>query len=168
MQEIQGRLAIRKAYMPGCDMQMSPTCLVSTARSPASRRPSSNGCVPLCHFSQNYPLILRNPQITYLLILHPIAAGFSTISVILGLIAHTHGFAGTAFTTCFASFAATFALLAFIFDIVVFVIAKSRIQSSAVGGSAQLGNVGRARLSLTLASIHTSLYSHVCAYRLSG
>ncbi|BGP23761.1 rim9 protein [Rhodotorula toruloides] len=78
--------------------------------------------------------------ITYLLILHPIAAGFSVISVVLGLLAHMHGFAGTAFTTCFASFAATFSLLAFIFDIVVFVIAKSRIQSSAVGGSAQLGN----------------------------
>ncbi|BGP31106.1 hypothetical protein JCM10296v2_002870 [Rhodotorula toruloides] len=78
--------------------------------------------------------------ITYLLILHPIAAGFSAISVVLGLLAHTHGFAGTAFTTCFASFAATFSLVAFIFDIVVFVIAKSRIQSSAVGGSARLGN----------------------------
>ncbi|GAA6005152.1 hypothetical protein JCM10207_008524 [Rhodosporidiobolus poonsookiae] len=78
--------------------------------------------------------------ITYLLILHPIAAAFGVISTIFGGLAHMHGFAGTALTTCFASFAATFALLAFIFDIVVFVIAKKRIESSDVGGSAELGS----------------------------
>ncbi|GAA5904903.1 hypothetical protein JCM5296_006139 [Sporobolomyces johnsonii] len=77
--------------------------------------------------------------ITYLMVLHPIAAGFGVVSVIFGLLAHLRGFAGTALTTCFASFAATFATLAFIFDIAVFVIAKQRIQSSDVGGSAQLG-----------------------------
>ncbi|BGP14983.1 hypothetical protein JCM10213_007213 [Rhodosporidiobolus nylandii] len=77
--------------------------------------------------------------VTYLMILHPIAAGFGAISTIFGLLAHIRGFAGTALTTCFASFAATFSLLAFIFDIVVFVIAKQRIESSSVGGSAQLG-----------------------------
>ncbi|GAA5962295.1 hypothetical protein JCM21900_006386 [Sporobolomyces salmonicolor] len=77
--------------------------------------------------------------ITYLMVLHPIAAAFGVVSVIFGLLAHIRGFAGTALTTCFASFAATFASLAFIFDIVVFVIAKQRIQSSDVGGNAQLG-----------------------------
>ncbi|GAA5894908.1 hypothetical protein JCM6882_008239 [Rhodosporidiobolus microsporus] len=78
--------------------------------------------------------------ITYLMILHPIAAAFGVVSTIFGLLAHMHNFAGTALTTCFASFAATFALLAFIFDIVVFVIAKKRIESTDVGGSAELGN----------------------------
>ncbi|BGP47082.1 hypothetical protein JCM10450v2_002934 [Rhodotorula kratochvilovae] len=78
--------------------------------------------------------------ITYLLILHPIAAGFGAISVIFGLLAHTRGMAGTTLSTCFASFAATFALLAFIFDMAVFIIAKKRIESSDVGGKAELGN----------------------------
>ncbi|GAA6029796.1 hypothetical protein JCM8097_001054 [Rhodosporidiobolus ruineniae] len=78
--------------------------------------------------------------ITYLFILHPIAAAFGIISTLCGLLAHMHNFAGTALTTCFASFAATIGLLAFIFDIVVAVIAKKRIESSDVGGSAELGN----------------------------
>ncbi|GAA5892768.1 Rim9p [Sporobolomyces salmoneus] len=77
--------------------------------------------------------------ITYLMVLHPIAAAFGVVSVIFGLLAHMRGFAGTALTTCFASFAATFSLLAFVFDIAVFVIAKQRIESSSVGGSASLG-----------------------------
>ncbi|GAA5974787.1 hypothetical protein JCM5350_001293 [Sporobolomyces pararoseus] len=77
--------------------------------------------------------------ITYLMILHPIAAAFGVVSVIFGLLAHMRGFAGTALTTCFASFAATFSLLAFVFDIAVFVIAKQRIESSSVGGNASLG-----------------------------
>ncbi|GAA6004750.1 hypothetical protein JCM11491_002216 [Sporobolomyces phaffii] len=77
--------------------------------------------------------------VTYLMILHPIAAAFGVVSVIFGLLAHMRGFAGTALTTCFASFAATFSLLAFVFDIVVFVIAKQRIESSSVGGNASLG-----------------------------
>ncbi|GAA6001353.1 SUR7/PalI family protein [Rhodotorula paludigena] len=78
--------------------------------------------------------------ITYVLILHPIAAGFGLISVLFGILAHTRGFAGTALSTCFASFAAAIALLAFVFDIAAFVIAKNRISSSDVGGSAELGN----------------------------
>ncbi|GAA6052256.1 hypothetical protein JCM3770_007403 [Rhodotorula araucariae] len=78
--------------------------------------------------------------ITYLLILHPIAAGFGAVSVVFGLLAHTHSFAGTTLSTCFASFAATITLLAFVFDIAVFVIAKKRIESSDVGGKAELGN----------------------------
>ncbi|GAA5868181.1 hypothetical protein JCM8547_003371 [Rhodosporidiobolus lusitaniae] len=78
--------------------------------------------------------------ITYLLILHPIAAAFGLVSVLFGLLAHMHNFAGTALTTCFASFAATIGFLAFIFDIVVFVIAKKRIGSSSGGTQAELGN----------------------------
>lgn len=50
-------------------------------------------------------------------------------------------FAGTMLSTCFASFAGTVTLLAFIFDMVVFIVAQKRINSSSVGGSASLGNV---------------------------
>lgn len=78
---------------------------------------------------------------TYCLILHPIAAVLGAISVVFGLLAHMHNFAGTMLSTCFASFAGTVTLLAFIFDMVVFIVAQKRINSSSVGGSASLGNV---------------------------
>ncbi|GAA5877040.1 hypothetical protein JCM3774_006884 [Rhodotorula dairenensis] len=78
--------------------------------------------------------------ITYLLILHPIAAALAALSTIMGLVAHLRGFGATCFTTCIASLAATVALLAFVFDIVVFLIAKKRIESAASGESAELGN----------------------------
>jgi mannose/fructose/N-acetylgalactosamine-specific phosphotransferase system component IIC len=75
------------------------------------------------------------------MILHPIAAVFGVVSTLFGMLAHMSSWGHTKLTTCFASFAATFSLLAFIFDIVVFYIAKKRIESSDVGGSAELGNV---------------------------
>ncbi|KWU41618.1 pali-domain-containing protein [Rhodotorula sp. JG-1b] len=78
--------------------------------------------------------------ITYLLILHPIAAALAALSTLMGLVAHLRGFGATCFTTCIASLAATVALLAFVFDIVVFLIAKNRIESAASGESAELGN----------------------------
>ncbi|GAA5992744.1 hypothetical protein JCM10908_006912 [Rhodotorula pacifica] len=78
--------------------------------------------------------------ITYLLILHPIAAALAGLSTVMGLVAHLRGFGATCFTTCIASLAATVALLAFVFDIVVFLIAKNRIEAAASGESAQLGN----------------------------
>ncbi|ORY91666.1 SUR7/PalI family-domain-containing protein [Leucosporidium creatinivorum] len=77
--------------------------------------------------------------LTYVLVLHPVAAAFALVSTILGLLAHIRGFQGTCFTTCFASFGATIALIAFAFDLGLFIVAKKRIESSSVGGSAQLG-----------------------------
>ncbi|KAM0788742.1 hypothetical protein ACM66B_002834 [Microbotryomycetes sp. NB124-2] len=78
--------------------------------------------------------------LTYVLVLHPVAAVFAAVSVVLGLLAHIRGFGGTCFTTCFASFGATIALIAFAFDLGLFIVAKKRIESGDVGGSAQLGN----------------------------
>ncbi|KAK4055716.1 hypothetical protein OIV83_000262 [Microbotryomycetes sp. JL201] len=78
--------------------------------------------------------------LTYVLVLHPVAAVFAAVAVILGLLAHIRGFGGTCFTTCFASFGATISLIAFAFDLGLFIVAKKRIESRDVGGSAALGN----------------------------
>ncbi|GAA5841088.1 hypothetical protein JCM9279_000534 [Rhodotorula babjevae] len=92
---------------------------------------------------------------TYCLVLHPVAAVLGAISVVFGLFAHMHNFAGTMLSTCFASFAGTVTLLAFIFDMVVFIIAKQRIDSSSVGGQATLGNA----IWMTLAALILFLIS---------
>ncbi|KAI5480360.1 Rim9 protein [Pseudohyphozyma bogoriensis] len=78
--------------------------------------------------------------LTYVLILHPIAAGFGALATLCGLLAHIREFQVTFFTTCFASFGATIALVAFGFDLALFIIAKKRIESSSVNGTASLGN----------------------------
>ncbi|KPV77353.1 uncharacterized protein RHOBADRAFT_23882, partial [Rhodotorula graminis WP1] len=92
---------------------------------------------------------------TYCLVLHPVAAVLGAISVVFGLLAHMHNFAGTMLSTCFASFAGTVTLLAFIFDMVVFIIAKQRIDRSSVGGQATLGNA----IWMTLAALILFLIS---------
>lgn len=68
------------------------------------------------------------------------AAVFAAVSVVLGALAHIRGFGGTCFTTCFASFGAAIAIIAFAFDLGLFIVAKKRIESSDVGGKADLGN----------------------------
>ncbi|SCV70972.1 BQ2448_3734 [Microbotryum intermedium] len=85
--------------------------------------------------------------LTYVLVLHPVAAVFGATSVLLGLLAHIRGFGGTCWTTFFASLGASTALLAFAIDLALFLIAKKRITSSSVGGAAELG----AALWMTLA-----------------
>ncbi|KDE09164.1 hypothetical protein MVLG_00877 [Microbotryum lychnidis-dioicae p1A1 Lamole] len=85
--------------------------------------------------------------LTYVLVLHPVAAVFGATSVLLGLLAHIRGFGGTCWTTFFASLGASTALLAFAIDMALFLIAKKRITSSSVGGAASLG----AALWMTLA-----------------
>lgn len=103
---------------------------------------SSNGTAQLQTHEGGYShWCTRHAQITYLLILHPIAAVLAACATLMGIIAHLRGFGATCFTTCIASLAATVALLAFVFDIVVFLIAKNRIESAASGESAELGNV---------------------------
>lgn len=84
--------------------------------------------------------VLKN--LTYVLILHPIAAGLAVLAVIFGLLSHIHEFSRTCWTSFFASLATTVALIAFVFDIVAFSIAKSKIveaATNAVGTNAQLG-----------------------------
>lgn len=96
------------------------------------------------------------------MILHPIAAALAGLSTLMGLVAHLRGFGATCFTTCIASLAATVALLAFVFDIVVFLIAKNRIESAASGESASLGNVRCLSFSLR------SIYVRSAEYSLAG
>ncbi|KAG2120640.1 pali-domain-containing protein [Suillus discolor] len=61
------------------------------------------------------------------------------VAAIFGLLAHIREIAMTCFSSCISGFAATVALTAFIFDIVIFFVAKSRMNSVS-GGSASIGN----------------------------
>ena len=75
--------------------------------------------------------------ITYALVLHIVALALAVGSAVFGLLAHVREVSMTCFSTCVSGFAAAVALLAFIFDIVLFFVAKARI--SAVG-SAEIGS----------------------------
>jgi hypothetical protein len=77
--------------------------------------------------------------ITYALVLHIVAFGLAAISAIFGLLAHIREMSMTCFSSCIAGFAAAIALLAFIFDIALFYIARARL-NSVNGGSASMGN----------------------------
>ncbi|KAL1413306.1 hypothetical protein Q8F55_001062 [Vanrija albida] len=85
----------------------------------------------------NIPSVISK-ALTYTLILHPIALAFAVIALICGLIDMIPGFSVLCFPTCFASIAGGIALIAFIFDLAIFFIAKSRI-SSVDGASASVG-----------------------------
>jgi len=77
--------------------------------------------------------------ITYALVLHIVALVLSGISAVFGLLAHIREMSMTCCSTCASGFAAAVALIAFIFDIALFFLTKSRINSEA-GGSATIGN----------------------------
>ena len=77
--------------------------------------------------------------ITYALVLHIVALVLAAISAVFGLLAHVREFSMSCFSTCISGLGATVALLAFIFDITFFFLAKSRINSVS-GGSATMGN----------------------------
>ncbi|PLW36562.1 hypothetical protein PCANC_15497 [Puccinia coronata f. sp. avenae] len=82
-------------------------------------------------------------KLTIALILHPIAAGLALLSALLGLVSHIREYSRSYYTSCLSSLASTAALLAFVLDIVVFSIAKNRlnaISDSTVAVSASLGN----------------------------
>lgn len=76
--------------------------------------------------------------ITYTLVLHIVALGLAAISAAFGLLAHVREMSMACCSTCVSGFAASVALLAFIFDLVLFFVAKSRINAVS-GGSAQIG-----------------------------
>ncbi|RXK40204.1 hypothetical protein M231_02478 [Tremella mesenterica] len=76
--------------------------------------------------------------LTYTLILHIIALAFSVLSTIFGLLSHISSLSLLCFPTCFASLTSTFSLLALIFDLVIFYIAKARIDDVS-GASASIG-----------------------------
>lgn len=76
--------------------------------------------------------------LTYALVLHIVALILAAVSSVFGLLAHVREMSMTCFSTCISGFGATVALLAFIFDLAFFFIAKSRI-NSVEGGSAAIG-----------------------------
>lgn len=77
--------------------------------------------------------------LTYALVLHIVAFGLAGVAAIFGLLAHVREMAMTCFSSCISGFAATVALTAFIFDLAIFFVAKSRMNSVS-GGSASIGN----------------------------
>ena len=76
--------------------------------------------------------------ITYALVLHIVALAFAAVSAVFGLLAHVREFSMVCFSTCISGFGAAVALIAFIFDLAFFFVAKSRI-NSVKGGSASMG-----------------------------
>lgn len=77
--------------------------------------------------------------VTYALVLHIVALVLAAGSALFGLLAHVREFSMTCCSTCVSGFAAVVALLAFIFDIAFFFLAKSRLNAVS-GGSATIGN----------------------------
>ncbi|KDQ20271.1 hypothetical protein BOTBODRAFT_27688 [Botryobasidium botryosum FD-172 SS1] len=77
--------------------------------------------------------------ITYALVLHIVALILSAIAAVFGLLAHIREMSMTCFSSCISGFAASVALLAFIFDLVLFFLAKARL-NKVPGGSATMGN----------------------------
>jgi hypothetical protein len=71
--------------------------------------------------------------------LHIVALVLAAISAFLGLLAHVREFSMTCFSSCTAGVGAAITLLAFIFDLALFFLAKSRL-NSVQGGSATMGN----------------------------
>lgn len=77
--------------------------------------------------------------ITYALVLHIVALILAAVSALFGLLAHVREMAMTCFSSCIAGFAAVVALLAFIFDLAFFFVAKSRLNAVSGSGTATIG-----------------------------
>ncbi|KAG9042493.1 hypothetical protein FS837_010808 [Tulasnella sp. UAMH 9824] len=77
--------------------------------------------------------------LTYALFLHVIALALAGVSAIFGLLAHIREFSMSCFSSCISGAAAAICLIAFIFDLVLFFVAKARI-NSIDGASAMVGN----------------------------
>ncbi|KAJ6520403.1 SUR7/PalI family-domain-containing protein [Mycena sanguinolenta] len=88
----------------------------------------------------NLPVDIPNVVVkwlTYVLVLHIVALALAAASAVFGLLAHIREMAMTCCSTCISGFAAAVALLAFIFDLALFFVAKARINAV---GSASIGN----------------------------
>ena len=77
--------------------------------------------------------------ITYALVLHIVALVLATISSIFGLLAHVREFSMSCVSSCVSGVGAAITLLAFVFDLTFFFLAKSRLNSVS-GGRATMGN----------------------------
>jgi hypothetical protein len=76
--------------------------------------------------------------LTYTLILHIVALGAAVVATIFGLLSHISSLSVLCFPTCFASIASSFALISLVLDLVMFYIAKARIDA-VDGASASIG-----------------------------
>ncbi|KZO96026.1 pali-domain-containing protein [Calocera viscosa TUFC12733] len=77
--------------------------------------------------------------LTYPLVLHIVGLILAAIAALFGLLAHVREMSMTCFSTCFSGFAATIVLIAFIFDLVIFFLARAQLNSVS-GGSATIGS----------------------------
>lgn len=75
--------------------------------------------------------------LTYALFLHVIGLALAAISAVFGLLAHVREMSMACCSTCISGFAAVVTLAAFVFDIVLFFVAKARINTI---GHASIGN----------------------------
>jgi hypothetical protein len=76
--------------------------------------------------------------VTYALFLHVVALVLAAISAVFGLLAHVREMSMTCCSTCISGFAAAAAMFAFIFDLVFFFLAKSRL-NKVQNGHAEMG-----------------------------
>lgn len=76
--------------------------------------------------------------LTYVLILHVVALALALLSTIFGLLSHISSLSVLCFPTCFAATASTVSLIALVFDLAMFYIAKARIDNVS-GASASIG-----------------------------
>lgn len=75
--------------------------------------------------------------ITYALVLHIVALALAGISAVFGLLAHVREMSMAYCSTCVSGFSAAVAMVAFIFDIVLFFLTRTRVNDS--GGHAEIG-----------------------------
>ncbi|KAH7334514.1 SUR7/PalI family-domain-containing protein [Rhizoctonia solani] len=109
----------------------------------------------------NLPIEIPNvvvKWITYALVLHIVALALSGVSAVFGLLAQVRTTTMSCFSSCIAGSAAAVALVAFIFDLVLFFAVRARV-NSVQGGSASIGN----GIWLTLAAWALLFFSG-CAY----
>ncbi|KAJ1301472.1 hypothetical protein OPQ81_008729 [Rhizoctonia solani] len=96
--------------------------------------------------------------ITYTLVLHIVALGLAGVAAVFGLLAHVREMTMSCFSSCISGTGAAVALIAFIFDLVLFFAVRARV-NSVQGGSASIGNA----LWMTLAAWALLFFSG-CAY----
>ncbi|QRV85927.1 SUR7/Pali family protein [Ceratobasidium sp. AG-Ba] len=77
-------------------------------------------------------------NLTYVMVLHPIAAGLAGLSVLFGLCGAAYSRVGTIFMTLAAALATLCTLVVFVIDMVLWGIARNRIRDE--GASANYGN----------------------------
>ena len=95
-------------------------------------------------------------NLTFVLILHPIAAGLAGLSVLFGLCGLGYHRAGTVIMSLLAALATLVTLVAWVVDLVLWGIARNRIRDN--GGSAMFGNANW----LTLGAL-VALFLGFCA-----